>query len=723
MIFTKNLYKKNRLYLKIVSLLLLFNFKISIFSAFDDARLKLISEKNDKNILELAKVKNNSKNTATLNEKVDLLRVVNILDSKKLFNKEASIITENEWDELELDKFIENFEKYKKTKFDNWGLKNLLRYAPEGSKELIRFLAQNDEAFSKLNRLVEKVACAQDEIIIYWDEKSVLNNDSKKFYYSLEKVSPKLNNYLNSNEKILSFSHAFSLASPFISIIAFTGISDIVMNYALYKVMSNYGLKNNFGGLWKNIAQAIYSPIIVHSPFPYVYKNGYDPLILYQIGKFSFADNYIFFREFLNYALGDTGAIKSIFSGVTSGFCVFSMQAIKDYCKYVEIKKAIKEILFLRKITNQLQENLSKVSNMFETLNNFKEACPKNLQENSFVIRNIEKFLKKENMSEELGALIDNLSSYGYKLERPGVFNCGCLLKTHRLINNLKEEIIQLLQNNALLCAYRDIVQIVRDHKEARTKFCFVEFIESDSPVINFENAWMPLLKEEKVVLNDCRFGIQSCKEKNIELEKTSLDSFNGGIKNFEANAVVTGPNGGGKSTYMITTAFNVLLSKLGIAACDRAVMTDFEKIRTSLRPAQDITTGMSSFMAEQRRLEEVKRDINLCKGKILVLVDEPYKGTVEVESASRVYDFGMYVAQNCKNAVVIMATHLRKPIELDQDTQGVFKNYQLGYLQKGDSEFERTFKVQDGAAIWWFDDANKRSKFINWLCENEIKN
>ena len=44
-----------------------------------------------------------------------------------------------------------------------------------------------------------------------------------------------------------------------------------------------------------------------------------------------------------------------------------------------------------------------------------------------------------------------------------------------------------------------------------------------------------------------------------------------------------------------------------------------------------------------------------------------------------------------------------------------------MGYVQNGEFEFERTFKVENGAAIWWFDDAKMRKNFINWLCLNEI--
>ncbi|KKP35269.1 MAG: hypothetical protein UR26_C0008G0007 [candidate division TM6 bacterium GW2011_GWF2_32_72] len=704
---------KNRLYLKVVSLLLLFNLTLSVLPAFDsfkDVANKdlLVVENGQKDFLAGQDAKEDSKINIELKEKLDLLRVDQILSSAKLFDSASSIITENEWQELELDRVLENWDKYKKTKFDIWGIKNLLKYAPVGSKEIIRTLVEDDKAFYELNKIIDTVQAAQDQLISYWNVTDELNNNSKELYFSLfSEFAPKVNNALNSNENILGASHLFEFVRPFVSIFALMGIGNAVNNYLFSKGAGAFGFNFKFAGWKQSFIDGIYSPITQHNPCPGVYKYGYDYFRFFELGNFTLGDNYIAGKKLVSNIVKNViknEDVKSILAGTVSAVAVVGMQAWVDYRAYADLRDAVGKIAFLRETAGKLQENLVKVADMLRALNRMQDGCFEASEEECFAIKNISKFIKRDGFAginknyDGLNKLLDNLDCDTFK-NKSSVYNSGRVLGTHKLMNELKSQLVPLLQNIALIGGYRAIAQAVREHKNSRTKFCFVDFIDSEIPVINMENAWIPLIKEEKVVVNDIKFGI------------------NGKARSM----VLTGPNGGGKSTYMETVAFNVLLSKLGIAAADKASMTSFEKIRTSLCPAQDMASGLSSFMAEHKRVAEVKLAINSCVGNILVLLDEPYKGTVEVESAIRVYEFGKYIASSCPNCVLLTATHLKRPIDLENDTDGLFKNYQMGYIEKGACNFERTFKIQDGPALWWFNDAAKRSRFIDWLCANEI--
>lgn len=676
-------YKKSKFCSKIICLFLLFNLIFNL-------NVSLIA----------ASVVPADKINKELKDKLDILRVDQVLDSVKMFQESQSIITNNEWDELELDKILENWANCKKTKFDIWGIKNLLRFAPAGSKEIVRNLVEDDAAFGQLNEFIDKVASAQESLISYWDELDVLNCQAKGLYYSVfGKYVPKVNNFLNKNEACLQTSNFLGYARPVYNILGMFNISSILINYVICK-----SLGFQFEGWKKSIISAIKSPIDSHNPMPCVYKNEFDYFKLVQIGSFTLGDKYIFFEHVLkDFVLGDRSfggkKIKSVLAGTGSAILVGGWQAFIDYCLYKMVTDSVNKIMFLHKTSARLQENLVKIADMLRALNKLQTGRLGQDQESCLAIKNIEKFLKRDGASVNLNALLDKLGSYTFASKSEIVYSGGRLLSTHKLISEIKSDLIPLLQNISLLAGYRTIAQIIRDHKNSRVKFCFVDFVNNKTPIINLENAWIPLISDDKVVANNCKFGV--------------YDS--------PICAVVTGPNGGGKSTLMITTAFNVLLSKLGIAAADSAVMTDFAAIRTSLRPAQDISSGLSSFMAEHKRVTTVKAAMNSCAGNILVLLDEPYKGTVEIESANRVYDFGKNVAENQSNCVLLMATHLRKPIDLEQDTHGLFKNYQMGYLEVGDYDFKRTFKVLDGPALWWFDDAGKRERFIDWLCANEI--
>ena len=122
--------------------------------------------------------------------------------------------------------------------------------------------------------------------------------------------------------------------------------------------------------------------------------------------------------------------------------------------------------------------------------------------------------------------------------------------------------------------------------------------------------------------------------------------------------------------------------------------------------------------MAEEKIMTEILGNIKRSAREhyhILALIDEPYKGTVDVESAKRIYQFGKDIA-DFSQALVAIATHVKKPITLEADTGGIFGNYQVKIKEITPGVFERLFKIGKGPARWWFEDDEKRSRFIDWV-------
>ncbi|MFC1842259.1 hypothetical protein ACFLYU_01235 [Candidatus Dependentiae bacterium] len=656
----------------------------------------------------------NSEINKELQKKLDILRVEQVLDSVnslQCLKESDAIIEDNEWEELEIDTILENWQKYAKTKFDMWGIKKLLRHAPKGSKEIIHTLVESGSAFKELDKIIDIVKNAQDAIMDYWDEHNILHYDAEGLYYSLfERIAPKANNFLNDSAVALEASQALGIANPAIGLLASLGVVGVVSGFLSSKIFG-------FPFSWKkSFMRGLTRPLRDHDPRPMVYKNGYDYFRLYEMGNITLGDDYLISKNFIKRLLSNVSnseKAKSIVAGALSVAFVGGMRAWGDYKTYKGLKGEVSEIIFLHKTSGKLQNNLVKIAHVLRALGSLENTDLCDSVDNTIAIKNIQRYVDRRGVSENLERLFSLLHSSTFTSESSFWYSRGCLLKTHRLFAKIKNELVPLLQNIALLGGYRAIAQMVRAHKNSRLRFCFVEGVGnfgsvssddakcrfSNGPSVNMTCAWVPLISEDKVVTNNVALGCQ------------------GG----PLSAVVTGPNGGGKSTFMITVAFNVLLSKLGIAAAEKACISDFAKIRTSLRPQQDIKSGLSAFMAEHKRVDQVKKSINSCDGNILVLLDEPYKGTVEVESACRVYKFGKEVAAHNPNCMLMLATHLRKPIELDQGTNGVFGNYQMGYIETKSGVFKRTFRVEPGPAIWWFDDAHRRARFIDWLCAQEI--
>jgi len=633
----------------------------------------------------------NQDNKNTTDTKMDSLHFEQILDSLPFVFDSNSFISDNEWKELEIDLVLEHWKKYRKTKFDLWGMKKLLRLAPQGSKEIIRYLVENNQAYETVDKILNEVKNGEDALIAYWDDSNAVHRNAQNLYYS--RLGSKINRFLNSNTIALEISQALDAIQPIVSLLAFLGINGLVINFTNSRLFGTpFNWKKSFlGGLKK--------PLRNHNPRPNIFKNGYDIRKIYNYYEMgTLGDHYIvnkhilkgFFEKYIK-----NERVLNILTPTASIIAQGNALIWRDYFEYITVKTSIETIRFLYEVTTQLQQDMVKIAKVFQSLENIEYLDP---QLDATVLKNIQNYFKKENISENLKKLSALLNSATFEKETFW-FSRGRLLKAHKLLTQIKDELSPSLQSIALLGGYRAIAQMVREHQDTNVHYCFVEFVENNKPLIKMKNAWAPFMQEDNIVTN------------NVTL----------GTKNNPPHAVITGPNGGGKSTFMMTVAFNVLISRLGIAAADHAYMSHFERIRTSLHPQQEIRSGLSSFMAEHRRIQEVRETINMCDGNILVLLDEPYKGTVEMESASRVYAFGKEIAKN-KNCTLLMATHLKKPIELTDDVPGLFANYQMGYTETKStpSRFKRTFKVLDGPAMWWFDDADKRTRFINWLLDQD---
>lgn len=118
---------------------------------------------------------------------------------------------------------------------------------------------------------------------------------------------------------------------------------------------------------------------------------------------------------------------------------------------------------------------------------------------------------------------------------------------------------------------------------------------------------------------------------------------------------IITGPNMGGKSTYMRQTALIVILAYIGsYVPADSAELGPIDRIFTRIGAADDLAGGRSTFMVE---MTETANILNNASPLSLVLLDEIGRGTSTYDGLALAWICAQYLSKNI-GALSLFATH-----------------------------------------------------------------
>ncbi len=144
---------------------------------------------------------------------------------------------------------------------------------------------------------------------------------------------------------------------------------------------------------------------------------------------------------------------------------------------------------------------------------------------------------------------------------------------------------------------------------------------------------------------------------------------------------VITGPNMGGKSTYMRQTALIVLLAQVGsfvpATACSLGMV---DRIFTRIGSSDDLAGGRSTFMVE---MTETANILHNATAQSLVLMDEIGRGTSTYDGLSLAWACAEHLAKSLR-AFTLFATHYFEITSLPESLSGM-ANVHLDATEHGE--------------------------------------
>jgi DNA mismatch repair protein MutS len=222
------------------------------------------------------------------------------------------------------------------------------------------------------------------------------------------------------------------------------------------------------------------------------------------------------------------------------------------------------------------------------------------------------------------------------------------------------------------LKAFEDKALSARDRALALEKSLYEELIESLQPHVP---SFLKIAKALALADVLSSFSSTALKrnyvrphfvdEQVIEIEAGRHPVVEGGIESFIANdcrlgparklLLITGPNMGGKSTYMRQVALITLMTHIGAYVPARAArIGPIDQIFTRIGAADDLAGGRSTFMVE---MTESAAILHNATGKSLVLMDEVGRGTSTFDGLALAWSIAKHLVEK-NRSMSLFATH-----------------------------------------------------------------
>ncbi len=340
-----------------------------------------------------------------------------------------------------------------------------------------------------------------------------------------------------------------------------------------------------------------------------------------------------------------------------------------------------KALIDLKMRTKRQQERLIKVGTLVRKANRLKRLLKNNpLVANGIIQADTKSadLLFEKNQSDTLKDLLGLLETSTFQGEASHLSFSGRIDATAHRMALHKNEFAPLMAFVGKIDAYLAIVRLIKERAQHNVRYCFVDFVQSPTPYLQLQNFWNPQIDPSRVVTNDIELGAPK------------------GMRNM----VLTGSNTGGKSTLIKGLLINILLAQtFGIACAERATMTMFDYVVSTMNSIDNTMQDESLYQAEVNRIADIINGARICKAndkKCFIVMDEPLRGT-SGEQADSTTHYCASLLSDISNVIFTLVTHhINKPLKLEHETGGICKNYKIEITKEG-NKLIKTYKLKPG--------------------------
>lgn len=145
---------------------------------------------------------------------------------------------------------------------------------------------------------------------------------------------------------------------------------------------------------------------------------------------------------------------------------------------------------------------------------------------------------------------------------------------------------------------------------------------------------------------------------------------------------IITGPNMGGKSSYVKMVALFTIMTQIGCyLPCQSATMGIFDSVFIRMGASDNILKGNSTFMTEMLECSNI---IQRLTTRSLVILDEIGRGTGTTDGIALAYAILKYFIESESKPLLLFITHYPSIHVLEHEYAGEVVNYHMGFEEIG---------------------------------------